>query len=818
MQKPRINIRLLKRTLLILLIAITAVLALGFAVAVSRENAILNTITREINSRIRGNVSIRDLDFTMLERFPAFSARLNDVSITDSMIAVHHDTLFRASSVSFQINVFSLITGDIHFYSIKLHNAKISVLTRSNGYCNASLSRRKKTPAAATPEIPVNRFIFENVAVQIRDSVKMKYYGWNMRDLKCNLETSDSLIKFKVNGLVHVIGLVFNAEKGGFFTEKDAELKLKAALNTASKTLTVAYSPVRLEKQPMMIKARFDLGRDPFMHLEFFSRSLLPAVAFPCLPRSSADKLALYKLSKPVTMYARIDGSLKAGSKPAVDAYFKSGNNTLTVAQRSYEQLSLLGWFTNHVDSTHINDDSNSKIVMPVFNGTIYSIPIQAQLTINNLITPDFFMTASMTYDKKRQGELNTERFRFTDGKIDIRFMFHGPLVNYVDTVNKKLLGRLHGEMLVHNASFDQVRSGYHFRNVNGHLRFNENDLRIDSIALAVNGNSARIAGNAKYFITFLFIPSINAIVNLDVKADTVNFNSFKKPVTTTEVKEAVRKRSAAQFIPSTIDWMTNHVELNLNINAAAVRYKRLLTTNVSGHVLIAPDFVRINDAFMNTSGGAFKLNAAINGLTKKKHEVELTANIRDASINELMYSFNNFGQDAMTSNNIFGIINADVSFSAKLNEKYDVVGPSMKGSITTSIKNGSLRNIATLQNISKYVFKNRDFSNIQFADMQNNFELNGTMMNLNEVQILSSVVTLFVEGQYDFNKNKTDLLFTIPFSNLKRMDASERMNMEAEAARKGGNFKLRVVNGDDGKLKLVPASTGNKKEKQQFH
>jgi len=139
-----------------------------------------------------------------------------------------------------------------------------------------------------------------------------------------------------------------------------------------------------------------------------------------------------------------------------------------------------------------------------------------------------------------------------------------------------------------------------------------------------------------------------------------------------------------------------------------------------------------------------------------------------------------------------------------------------MKGTIDTKIKNGSLKDVEGLEKISKYIFKNRDFSNIQFADLHNHSTINGTMLNIDTLNIFSSVLTMFIEGSYDFNETNTNLLITIPFSNLKKMEASERMSQADSVARKGGNLVLRATNGDDGNLKIAPVIFGKKKKKEK--
>ena len=184
--------------------------------------------------------------------------------------------------------------------------------------------------------------------------------------------------------------------------------------------------------------------------------------------------------------------------------------------------------------------------------------------------------------------------------------------------------------------------------------------------------------------------------------------------------------------------------------------------------------------------------------------------------MNDLMYSFDNFSQKAITNKNIFGTLTATANLSGMLDENYNFIGSSLRGTLSTKVKNGSLKDVGGFEKITKYVFKNRDFSDIQFRDIYNHATLTGSVVDIDTLDIYSSVITLFISGKFDFNKTNTDLLVTIPFSNLKKMDASERMALSDSAAKKGGNLVLRASNGDDGNLKIAPVVFGKKKKKKE--
>jgi len=319
------------------------------------------------------------------------------------------------------------------------------------------------------------------------------------------------------------------------------------SFNPYKKSLSLDEGSVTIQKQELSLLMRMNFSNQQ-MKWRIDCKSAPVSLLYSILPSSIHEKLKNYQFSEPLMTRVLISGSFAPGSTPAVDIYFKSINNTLSIADRSFDNLKLLGWFTNHMDSTKINDDHNSKVVLPVFTGTVYQFPIDAKVMITDLIEPKLYMNATLTYDETKQGEITSDKFNFLAGLVKVHFVFDAPLVNYVDTINQTVLGNLSGDVMIRDLSMDQVNTGYQFRNINGHLSFNKPDLIIDSVVLTVNNNQAKLSGYATHFVSFLFLPSQMAYVNLEVSADTVNFNSFKKPPAKDESKKYERKKSKKEF------------------------------------------------------------------------------------------------------------------------------------------------------------------------------------------------------------------------------------------------------------------------------
>ncbi len=111
-------------------------------------------------------------------------------------------------------------------------------------------------------------------------------------------------------------------------------------------------------------------------------------------------------------------------------------------------------------------------------------------------------------------------------------------------------------------------------------------------------------------------------------------------------------------------------------------------------------------------------------------------------------------------------MISAFVNFSAQLKKDYSIDPSTMKGNIQINLKKGALLNFTSLDEISKFIFKNRDFNNIEFAQIKGNLSVQGQQLELSRMEIQSSVLTLFVQGVYGFtvalSATDSDLFFAI--------------------------------------------------------
>jgi hypothetical protein len=186
-------------------------------------------------------------------------------------------------------------------------------------------------------------------------------------------------------------------------------------------------------------------------------------------------------------------------------------------------------------------------------------------------------------------------------------------------------------------------------------------------------------------------------------------------------------------------------------------------------------------------------VNAYVAGINATMHNVD---------VSKVLYAFQNFGQDALMSDNIKGTVSSNIVVSMIINRQLSASPTNLEGLIDFSLKNGELVNFQPMKKLQVFLFKNRDFENIKFAEIKNRLELKDREIKINRMEIQSTALSLFVEGVYSL-KGNTDISIQVPLSNLKkRGDEYKPENIGADA-KAGPSVFVRGKPGDDGNIQF---------------
>jgi hypothetical protein len=216
---------------------------------------------------------------------------------------------------------------------------------------------------------------------------------------------------------------------------------------------------------------------------------------------------------------------------------------------------------------------------------------------------------------------------------------------------------------------------------------------------------------------------------------------------------------------------------------------------------MIKEDYNLKNVSF-NHAGGRMKLNGRLVEKDASSYLAGINAQMENVDIGKVLYAFNNFGQDALMSNNIKGTLSSNVVVSMNINRQLSAAPSNLEGLLDFSLKNGELIDFQPLKKLQLFLFKNRDFENVRFAELKNRFELKDREIKINRMEIQSTAITLFVQGVYSL-KGNTDISIQVPLSNLKKRGEEYKPENIGSDAKAGPSVFVRGTPGEDGNIKF---------------
>src|SRR5829696_3153320 len=130
----------LQKILKITGISLVALLALAIILPIVFKAQIVARIKTEINHNINAVVDFKDVDLSLLRRFPRLSIRLENVSVVGKD-EFSKDTLLSSRSVDAAMNLFSLFKEEKNIYSIDLASPRIHALINKEGKANWDIAK-----------------------------------------------------------------------------------------------------------------------------------------------------------------------------------------------------------------------------------------------------------------------------------------------------------------------------------------------------------------------------------------------------------------------------------------------------------------------------------------------------------------------------------------------------------------------------------------------------------------------------------------------------------------------------------------------------
>jgi hypothetical protein len=800
-----------RRALLIFGGAFALIIGIGLTLVGIYKKEIIVFLNGELKAALHTEARIGDANVTFLADFPNITLRLKDVAI--GMDSISGKEVIRARLIDCNLRTFKLLMSRIEFRSIKVHDANIFIFKTAGGFSNLDVFKRNKqdTTVAIPDTTSISRkrplpfekqhLVFENVHFALYDSLKQKFYDLTLRKIDSRLINKDTVVDITLKGPVDFGKLEFNPGKGALLRNATTVLDVKTVLHRDSSLLEILPSKIQAAGADVDFSGLLKFRGKKKMRLQFSTESIDYALGLAILPDTLGKKLSRLSMDKPVKVDFVLESTMIPGVKPAIDVHFVLTDTQVTGKYVATDHTSVIGHMTNHVDDNLPYDNANTLIHLREVSAEVDGLPIKAEIKLLNPTDLQLELHAIQTFDLVQLNkQADTTAINFTGGSFSSEFTYKGKLKEYLDPTTTKYSGKLDGRMFMQDGQFTVVGQKLDFKGLHADVKFNQDTVHITSFGVRSGKSSVEITGTLINYVPLFLQPGEKGMVKLDIKSTRMDLSTL--------IAKRARKKSASQQatqkkkISDMLDLAFKNLQFDIRFNVDQFKHKSFTGSKLAGAVRMKGTSLDIRDARMNFARGELKLNASMKELDKSVNPVVVTASMKNVHFKELFQAFNNFGQKTITDDNIQGSVSMDARLKLSINDDLNVILPTLNGDVDLTIYDGRLVNVEPLQKMSNFLFKKRDFGDVQFAKINGHFDVSNRDLSIDRMRVESTVLTLYLEGNYSLDAN-TDLTIQIPLSNLKKRDNTYKPQEVADDGKVGPSVFLRAKTDNKGETAI---------------
>jgi uncharacterized protein involved in outer membrane biogenesis len=750
-----------------------------------------------------GTLHIGDISIGFRHTFPRIAFTIDTLTLRDGLWSRHHHDLISATRVYATLDFFKLILGKINIGRVELENPNIYLYTDSLGYSNTSMFQKNNPKKKSTsknldyPILQINQGLF---SMNIENA--HKFFGFDIHKLEChilaNAENPGLVIDADLN--CRVLQMTFSTEKGPFLEKKTVAGHFQIQFNQDSKILQFTKIDLAVDEQPFVFTGKFFLADVPTPFLLSWETDNLPfrkAASF--LSPNIRLKLADYDISEPIThLTGSMDNSEPEYKTPLIHLRLKVDNKTITTPVVSIPHASFMATFNNEEIKGRGHEDSNTVMHFSSLKGNLDQMSFSCDtVTIRNLVHPRMHLHIRSDFQLENiNNYLDEKELAFKRGKGNLNLVYNGSLEKKYDS-----LRMITGSLNMDSAELNYVPRNLLFTRGKGVIRFTGKDLIVDNLNLYSGSTDLIMKGALKSMFYLVNQKNKKLAIDWTIRSNKLNVNDFIAYLKQKQISTAPQKKKSS--LAETLTEFTDLLEtadFNLKLNAKQLIYKKFNGNNLLASLVMNDNFIDLKDIRIQCAGGSIGLQGSVRN-ESNSNPFSFNAQLAGVDVSQIFYAFDNFGLKSPTDKNIGGALTADVTMQGGLTTRAQIIPEELKGFVKFNLENGKLVNFEPAQKIQETVFKKRNFSDIQFADLHDLLEINGRNITVNRMEIRSTVLHMFVEGQYN-TKTGPDLSIQVPLSNLKNNKDAELSNQGINS-KTGVSARLRAQRGEDGKVKI---------------
>lgn len=243
--------------------------------------------------------------------------------------------------------------------------------------------------------------------------------------------------------------------------------------------------------------------------------------------------------------------------------------------------------------------------------------------------------------------------------------------------------------------------------------------------------------------------------------------------------------------------------EMTIDMDIKHLKYHKYLIQDFDARIITHENhFIDIDTLSMKLAGGKINMSGYFDGSNSKLIYLNPKVRFSNLDIDQLMFKFDNFGQDYLVSDNLHGELSGYLY--GKIHMHTDMV-PKIDDSeihVDIDVTRGRLENYGPMELLSDY-FKDKNLTKIIFDTLSNHIDMTNGLMTIPKMTINSSLGFIEISGKQDMDMNM-EYFVRVPLKMVTQAGASKLFGkkkeevdpeQEDEIIKQDANKKIKYVN-----------------------
>jgi hypothetical protein len=717
------------------------------------KDKIIRQFVNEANKSLNTPVKIGKIDVSIISGFPNLAIVFTDVYVEDSHPGIY--PLLTADRIAFNLNIPELWKGKYSIQGVSVLGSETNLKINTAGKSNFSIIK-KNEEAGGVVRFDLNNISLKETIVSYQDQQARQHHVFNSEELIASIVVVGDL--YQIEAVGDVITEQISINNSLFLADKKFQVNVQLDYDDNKKEVLFKKSSLTVARSAFAITGNYHFKEKNLIDLKAEGKDTDIQTLLSLLPGETSQKLKQYRSDGDVFFTISLKGEISDRKSPFISVSFGCTNATLYHPdyKTQIKNANLQGSFA----SSSLSDFSNAELFLKGVNGELNGKIFSADLSIRKFDNP--YVTFIFKGDLDAASINNfypINEVYDLEGLLSADLSFEGQtsLLKKKATVQKVTTS---GAITMERLNFSYGKQKIHFRDINGSLQFNNNDLALSNVSGNFENSDFLLNGFFKNIITYLLFENQTIGIETDLKSNFLDLDQLFA------IGFGEEESKDLNF------GISPNLQLNFNCDVKRMKYKRFTPKDIKGDLLVKNQVAVSRNITMNTLGGQLTLNGIVDAKNPKAIDVISSFKLNGLYADSIFYVFENFYQDFIQDKHLKGQVYADVELEMSLNEKLNLISPTLIADISATIKNGELNNFDPLKKLNKYL-DDEGLSKLRFADLKNEIHIENKIIYLPQMEVKSNVTTIQVSGTHTFDQ-QIDYRVIAPLRNKKKIDPDE--------------------------------------------